>query len=184
MLFVCSEIIWYHPSFTMHVLCTYRSQYQANLKSILVSNNQPLPSECVAILKAVTELPLGIPLHAQAELLGNHCWLALYGDRKLVKTDERVLAAPVVLKVDDSNSVWLELVKITCTDVSLQPRTKGMHLQPFNDLLYRFTLDNSGGLRLTLSATPSCNLCLTKSCLRLKHWSNNKEDSLFHSGHV
>eukprot|EP00112_Aurelia_sp_Birch-Aquarium-sp1_P012429 Seg2613.2 transcript_id=Seg2613.2/GoldUCD/mRNA.D3Y31 product="Transposon Ty3-G Gag-Pol polyprotein" protein_id=Seg2613.2/GoldUCD/D3Y31 len=96
---------------------------------------EPLPSECVAILKSVTELPVGTPLRVQAELLGNHCGLALYGDRQLVKTDERVLAAPVVTKADDSNSVWLELVNTTRSDVSLQPGTKVMYLQPFNDLV-------------------------------------------------
>ena len=96
---------------------------------------EPLPSECVAILKSVTELPVGTPLSVQAELLGNHCGLALYGDHQLVKTDERVLAATVVTKADDSNSVWLKLVNTTRSNVSPQPRTKVMYLQPFNDLV-------------------------------------------------
>ena len=53
----------------------------------------------------------------------------------MVKTDERVLAAPVVTKADDSNSVWLKLVNTTRSNVSLQPGTKVMYLQPFNDLV-------------------------------------------------
>ena len=94
---------------------------------------EPLPSECVAILRFVTELPVGTPVRVQAELLGNHC--GMYGDCQLVKTDEQVLAAPVVTKADDSNSVWLELVNTTRSNVSLQPGTKVIYLQPFNDLV-------------------------------------------------
>eukprot|EP00794_Sanderia_malayensis_P011340 gene11340-biopygen9039 len=96
---------------------------------------EPLPSECVATLNSVVELPVGTPLRVRADLSGNHCGLVLFGERQLVKTDERVLVAPVVTKADDDNSVLLELVNTTCSKVSLQPGTKVMHLQPFDAIV-------------------------------------------------
>ena len=38
-----------------------------------------LPSECVAILKSVVELPVGVPFRVKAELSGNHCGLFCLG---------------------------------------------------------------------------------------------------------
>eukprot|EP00794_Sanderia_malayensis_P018389 gene18389-biopygen12333 len=96
---------------------------------------EPLPSECVATLNSVVELPVGTPLRVRADLSGNHCGLVLFGERQLVKTDERVLVAPVVTKADDDNSVLLELVNTTRSKVSLQPGTKVMHLQPFDAIV-------------------------------------------------
>ena len=96
---------------------------------------EPLPSECVATLKSVVELPVGTPLRIKAELSGNHCGLSLFGERQLVKTDECILAAPVIAKADDDDSVYLELVNTTRSKVSLQPGTKVMHLLPVNELV-------------------------------------------------
>ena len=67
----------------------------------------------MAILKSVVELPVGVPLRVKAELSGNHCGLTLFGEHQLVKTDERVLAAPVITKADDDNFVYPELVNTT-----------------------------------------------------------------------
>ncbi len=93
---------------------------------------EPLPSECFAVLRSIVELPVGVPVRVRAELLGNHCGLALFGERQLVKTDERVIVAPVVTKADDSNnSVWIELSNTTRSKLSLQPGTKVMSLKPF-----------------------------------------------------
>ena len=69
-----------------------------------------LPSGCVAVLGSVTKLPVAKPVCIRAELVGNHCGLALFGDRQLVKTDERVMVAPIVTKADSSDSVLIELV--------------------------------------------------------------------------
>ena len=91
---------------------------------------EPLPSAFVAFLRSVVELPVGSPVRVQAGLLGNHFGLALSGKRQLVKTDERVLVAPVITKVNGNNSVWLELVNTTRSPVILQPGTKVQHLQP------------------------------------------------------
>eukprot|EP00794_Sanderia_malayensis_P018581 gene18581-biopygen15656 len=96
---------------------------------------EPLPSECVATLNSVVELPVGTPLRVRADLSGNHCGLVLFGERQLVKTDEHVLVAPVVTKADDDNSVLLELVNTTRSKVSLQPGTNVMHLQPFDAIV-------------------------------------------------
>ena len=41
---------------------------------------QPLPSDSVAILKSVVDLPVGLPVRVRAELIGNHCGLALFGE--------------------------------------------------------------------------------------------------------
>ena len=90
---------------------------------------EPLPSACVAFLRSVVELPVGSPVRVQAGLLGNHCGLALFGERQLVKTDKCVLVAPVITNVDGNNSVWLELVITTHSPVILQPGTKVQHLQ-------------------------------------------------------
>ena len=92
---------------------------------------QPLPSDCIAILKSVVDLPVGLPVRVRAELIGNHCGLALFGERQLVRADERVLVAPVVTEADSNNSVLIELVNTTRSTVTLQPGTKVMHLQPF-----------------------------------------------------
>eukprot|EP00794_Sanderia_malayensis_P005886 gene5886-biopygen4888 len=92
---------------------------------------ESLPSDCVAVLKSVVTLPAGKPVRIRAELVGNHCGLALFGERQLVKTDERVLVAPIVTKADSDNFVWVEVANTTCSTVSLQPGTKLMHLQPF-----------------------------------------------------
>ena len=96
---------------------------------------EPLPSECVATLSSVVELPVGTPLRVRADLSGNHCGLVLFEERQLVKTDEPVLVAPVVTKANDDNSVLLELVNTTRSKVSLQPGTKVMHLQPFDAMV-------------------------------------------------
>ena len=80
---------------------------------------QPLPSDCIAILKSVVDLPVGLPVRVKAELIGNHCGLALLGERQLVRADERVLIAPVV--TDSNNSVLIKLVNTTRSTVSLQP---------------------------------------------------------------
>ena len=88
---------------------------------------EPLPSACVAFLRSVVELPVGSPVCGQAGLLGNHCGLTLFGGCQLVKTDERVLVAPVITKVDGNNSVWLELVNTTRSPVILQSGTKVQH---------------------------------------------------------
>eukprot|EP00795_Rhopilema_esculentum_P005390 gene5390-558_t len=90
-----------------------------------------LPSECIAVLGSVTSLPVGTPVRIRAKLFGNHCGLALFGERQLVKTDERVMVAPVVTKADLNDSVLIELVNTTRSEVSLQPGTKLVHLQPF-----------------------------------------------------
>ena len=92
---------------------------------------EPLPSDCIAVLRSVVDLPAGSPVRIRAELVGNHCGLDLFGERQLVKTDERILVAPVVTQVDSNNFVWIELVNTTRSTVSLQPGTKLMHLQPF-----------------------------------------------------
>ena len=96
---------------------------------------ESLPSGCVAILTSLVELPVGVPLCVKAELSGNHCSLSLFGERQLVKTDERVLAAPVITKADNDNFVYLELVNTTRSNVSLQPGTKVMHLLPVNEIV-------------------------------------------------
>eukprot|EP00795_Rhopilema_esculentum_P005376 gene5376-551_t len=90
-----------------------------------------LPSECIAVLGSVTSLPVGTPVRIRAKLFANHCGLALFGERQLVKTDERVMFAPVVTKADINDSVLIELVNTTRSEVSLQPGTKLVHLQPF-----------------------------------------------------
>ena len=90
-----------------------------------------LPSESVAVLGSVTKLPVGTPVRIRAELVGNHCGLALFGERQLVKTDERVMVAPVVTEADSNDSVLIELVNTTRSEVSLQPGTKLVQLQPF-----------------------------------------------------
>ena len=90
-----------------------------------------LPTECVAVLGSVTELPVGTPVRIRAELVGNHCGLVLFGERQLVKTDERVMVAPIVTEADSNDSVLIELVNTTRSEVSLQPGTKLAHLQPF-----------------------------------------------------
>ena len=90
-----------------------------------------LPSECIAVLGSVTSLPVGTPVRIRAKLFGNHCGLALFGERQLVKTDERVMVAPVVTKADFNDCVLIELVNTTRSEVSLQPGTKLVHLQPF-----------------------------------------------------
>ena len=92
---------------------------------------ESLPSDCVAILRSVVVLPVGAPVRVKAELVGNHCGLALFGERQLVTADGRVLVAPVVTEADSNNSVLIELVNTTRSTVSLQPGTKVMHLQPF-----------------------------------------------------
>ena len=38
---------------------------------------EPLPSECVATLSSVVEIPVGTPLRVRADLSGNHCGLVL-----------------------------------------------------------------------------------------------------------
>ena len=91
---------------------------------------EPLPSACVAFLRSVVELIVGSPVRVQAGFLGNYCELALFGERQLVKTDERVLVAPVITKYDGNNSVWLKLVNTTRSPVILQLGTKVQHLQP------------------------------------------------------
>ena len=90
-----------------------------------------LPPECVAVLGSVTNLPVGTPVRIRAELVGNHCGLALFGEWQLVKTDERVMVAPVVTEADSNDSVLIELVNTTRSEVSLQPGTKLVQLQPF-----------------------------------------------------
>ncbi len=90
-----------------------------------------LPSECVAVLGSVASIPVGTPLRVRAKLFGNHCGMALFGKRQLVKTDERVMVAPFVTEADSNNSVLIELVNTTRSEISLQPGTKLVHLQPF-----------------------------------------------------
>ena len=92
---------------------------------------ESLPSDGVAILRSVVVLPVGAPVRVKAELVGNHCGLALFGERQLVRADDRVLVAPVVTEADSNNSVLIELANTTRSAVSLQPGTKVMHLQPF-----------------------------------------------------
>ena len=74
-------------------------------------------------------------MRIKAELSGNHCGLPLFGERQLVKTDERILAAPVITKAGDDDSVYLELVNTTQSKISLQSGTKVMHLLPVNELV-------------------------------------------------
>ena len=78
---------------------------RADNKETVWEKFESLLSECVAILKSVVELPVGVSLRAKAELSGNHCSLSLLGDRQLVKTDDCVLAALVTTKADDDNFV-------------------------------------------------------------------------------
>ena len=60
----------------------------------------------------------------RADLVGNHCGLALFRERQLVKTNERVMVAPLVTEADSNDSVLIELVNTTRSKVSLQPGPK------------------------------------------------------------
>jgi len=132
---------------------------------------ESLQSKCVAILKSVVELPVGVLLRVKAELSGNHCGLTLFGEHQLVKTDERVLAAPVITKADDDSFVYPELVNTTRSKVSLQPGKKVMHLLSINEIVNDAVQSIVGGHQ-KLAAVPIDDF-------RLDHLTEKDQTSLF-----